>query len=74
MLTLVALRRKRGLRQVELANRLGISQAFLSLIEREQYAPKQETLEQLSQIFGVTAEELMMPYEDYVIQQYESTR
>ena len=52
-------RRKLGLTQVELAKELGVSQQVITFWEREAPAPRAEMLAQLTQILGVSSDELL---------------
>lgn len=52
------LRQEAELTQVELAERVGVSQVGISLIERGESWPKPETLAKLATALGVTTAEL----------------
>lgn len=52
------LRALKGLTQEELAEAVGVSTDFISLIERGQRAPSFENLEQLAEAFQVKVSEL----------------
>jgi transcriptional regulator with XRE-family HTH domain len=56
---LTRLRKEHGLTQVELADRLGLVQAHVSAYERGVVRLHAELIAQLSEIFGVSADELI---------------
>ena len=57
--TISALRKERNMTQMELADRLGISFQAVSNWERAQTMPDISKLSELSEIFGVTIDELL---------------
>jgi transcriptional regulator with XRE-family HTH domain len=56
---LARLRRERGMTQVELAERLGVAQPVVSDYERGELRLHGQLIVQLSQILGVSSEELL---------------
>jgi transcriptional regulator with XRE-family HTH domain len=48
-----------GLRQGEIAHRLGISQNYLSLLENNKAEPSMALLKKMSQVFGIPASFLL---------------
>jgi transcriptional regulator with XRE-family HTH domain len=54
-----AFRKLKGLTQQELADRMKISVAILGAIERGNRIPEEAVLDQISQLLGITKEELM---------------
>jgi transcriptional regulator with XRE-family HTH domain len=56
---LVALRERAGLSQLQLAERLGVTQQAVALWERKTTAPRSDTLAKLSQALGVRVDELL---------------
>lgn len=56
---LARIRRDRGLSQADLAERLGVTQANVSDYERGRYVPNADTIIQLAQILGVSADQLL---------------
>jgi len=52
------LRAQKGLTQEELAEAVGVSTDFISLMERGQRAPSFENLERLAEVFEVKVSEL----------------
>jgi transcriptional regulator with XRE-family HTH domain len=52
-------RRRVGLTQVQLAEKLGVSQQVITFWEREAPAPKAEMLAKLSQVLGASADDLL---------------
>ena len=55
---LKALREARGLTQLQVANRIGISKAMISAYETASTAPSIEVLIRLSRLFGVSVDYL----------------
>ena len=53
------LRRKRGLTQVELASRLGVSKSVISSYENGVHLPPYDILVRLSKLFGVSCDYLI---------------
>lgn len=53
------LRKEKGLTQVELAAKLGVSQGAVSMIERGDRMPSMKMLLKLSEVLGVSIEELI---------------
>ena len=53
------LRKEKGLTQVELASLLGVSQGAVSMIERGDRMPSMKVLLKLSEVLGVSIEELI---------------
>ena len=53
------LRKRKGLTQIELAQRLGISQGTVSYWERGDFEPDFDTLKWLAVFFGVTADYIL---------------
>lgn len=56
---LKALREARGLTQLQVANRVGISKAMISAYETASKAPSIEVLIRLSRLFGVSVDYLV---------------
>lgn len=56
---LARLRREKGITQVELAERLGVTQSVVSDYERDALRLNSELIVQLTQILGVSADELL---------------
>lgn len=56
---LKALREARGLTQLQVANRIGISKAMVSAYETASKAPSIEVLIRLSRLFGVSVDYLV---------------
>ena len=56
---LKALREARGLTQLQVANRIGISKAMISAYETASKAPSIEVLIRLSRLFGVSVDYLV---------------
>lgn len=56
---LKALREARGLTQLQVANRIGISKAMISAYETASKAPSIEVLIRLSRLFGVSIDYLV---------------
>lgn len=56
------IRKEKGVTQVEMAARLGVSQASYSYLERGGYAASLETIERVSSAIGIAAFELLVPY------------
>lgn len=56
---LEALREARGLTQLQVANRIGISKAMISAYETASKAPSIEVLIRLSRLFGVSVDYLV---------------
>jgi len=54
-----ALREARGLTQLQVANRIGISKAMISAYETASKAPSIEVLIRLSRLFGVSVDYLV---------------
>ncbi|WP_231122880.1 helix-turn-helix domain-containing protein [Limosilactobacillus reuteri] len=54
-----ALRLERGLRQVDLANKIGVSNSFISTIECKKAEPNLETWEKLANFFHVSPQYLV---------------
>ena len=53
------LRKEKHFKQSELAQRLGVTQSMVAKWKGEQARPRQQTLQQLAQILGVSKEELL---------------
>lgn len=53
------LRKEKGLTQVELAAKLGVSQGAVSMIERGDRMPSMKMLLKLSKVLGVSIEDLI---------------
>lgn len=53
------LRKEKGLTQVELAAKLGVSQGAVSMIERGDRMPSMKMLLKLSEVLGVSIEDLI---------------
>lgn len=56
---LKALREARGLTQLQVANRIGVSKAMISAYETASKAPSVDVLIRLSRLFGVTIDYLV---------------
>lgn len=56
---LKALREARGLTQLQVANRIGVSKAMISAYETASKAPSLEVLIRLSRLFGVSVDYLI---------------
>lgn len=56
---LARIRRDRGFSQADLAEKLGVTQANVSDYERGRYVPNADTIVQLAQILGVSADQLL---------------
>lgn len=54
-----ALREARGLTQMQVANRIGVSKAMISAYETASKSPSVEVLIRLSRLFGVTIDYLV---------------
>jgi transcriptional regulator with XRE-family HTH domain len=52
------LRKQKGLKQAELAERIEVTVDFISLVERGIYAPSFKNIEKLADAFGVPVAEL----------------
>lgn len=59
MRRLAQMRKVMGLTQVELAKRLGISEATVTAWERGERFPRSENMRKLMRFFGCTADDLM---------------
>lgn len=57
--TIAELRKKQDLTQVELAERVGVSQSYLARWERGHAQPRPKALEKLAEALNVTVEELV---------------
>ena len=55
-----AARKKRGMTQEELADKLGISQAMINYIESGKKKPSLETALTIAKVFGTTVDNLMV--------------
>ncbi|MBT9555938.1 MAG: helix-turn-helix domain-containing protein [Myxococcales bacterium] len=55
-------RAKRGWTQAKLAERAGLALGTVGLAERGKHDPHHVTLDAIARAFGITVEELMMPY------------
>ena len=65
--TLAALRREKGLTQIELAQRVGISQPEISYIESGYINPRRYLLERLAQVLDIQdPDTLKTPYNEYI--------
>jgi len=53
------LRKERGLTQVEIAERLGLTQSLLSKYERDEFRLNADLIVRLGQLLGVSADELL---------------
>ena len=53
------LRKKRNLSQKDLADRMGVSNSYVSMLERGQRSPPLETIELIAKALGVRAEALL---------------
>lgn len=49
----------RGMRQADLARRVGWSRSYVALVESGRYRPNNRQIGQLAQALGVTVDELM---------------
>jgi transcriptional regulator with XRE-family HTH domain len=54
------LRREKGLSQIELAKKVGVSQRYVSTWETGKNMPHVETLLKLAQVFGVSVDHLLL--------------
>ena len=53
------LRKKRNLSQQDLADKMGVSNSYVSMLERGQRSPPLETIELIAKALGVRAEALL---------------
>jgi putative transcriptional regulator len=58
--TLKLLRKERGLRQIDIANILGISKQLYSLIERGEVSLSYERAVRIAKIFGTTPDKIFL--------------
>lgn len=58
------LRESLGIKQTELAAKMGVSQGTVSEWEKEIYLPKARQIPRLARVLGVTINELFVPIED----------
>ncbi|MEW6080847.1 MAG: helix-turn-helix transcriptional regulator [Bacillota bacterium] len=65
MIDLAQLRKTRGLTQQDLAQRVGISQPFLSQLERGQQKLSGKSAQKLGAIFGIEPDALMRNHEEF---------
>ena len=63
---LYELRKKNGLSQEELADKLGISRQAVSKWERAEASPDTDNLILLAKLYGITLDELLNGYVDYI--------
>lgn len=59
-LRLIALRKERGLKQIDVANRVGISRGTLSAYEQGRGTPSVGLLHSLSVLYGITMDDLIL--------------
>ena len=57
--TVAELRRERGMTQLELANRMGVTDKAVSKWERDLSLPDVESVSRLAEVLGVSADELL---------------
>lgn len=67
MLVMAIKRREKKLSQAEVGEKLGVSQVEISYYERGITAPPQASKEKLAELLGVSVEELLMPYREYIL-------
>ena len=71
VVTISALRKMKKMSQIELGRRAGISQADISYIERGIVVPKPEVLKKLADEFGISTDDVLSDYRDYVRRRHE---
>lgn len=55
------LRKERGLRQVELAAKVGIDRSYMGFLERGERNPSLEVIAKIAEALSVTPDELLKP-------------
>ncbi len=58
--TISDLRKKKGLTQVELADKLGVHQSHITRWESDRVRPRQKTMERMAEILDASIEELLV--------------
>ena len=60
---IIALRKRKGMKQIELAQQLNVHQSMVTRWEKDQIEPRQETLKKLSEVLEIDINELVTSQE-----------
>lgn len=70
--TMAILRKSMGMNQTQLAAKVNVNQVDISLQENSDVVViRKDALDQIGEILGVPVEELLLPYDEYILQKQQ---
>ena len=71
--TMAILRKQQGLNQTQLAARVNLNQVDISIQENSDVrVVRQDAFEQIAELLGVSQDDLLLPYDEYVMKGKEA--